>query len=388
MMKMVKLEDICQINMGKTPSRDEPKYWRGNHTWVAIADLKGDVLISKTKEGITDLALKECGIKPVSKGTLLYSFKLSIGKVAITDKELYTNEAIVALPIKDSKQVDLKYLYYAIQQVDLTGIGDKAVKGITLNKEKLKRLEIPLPTLEKQQQIAHILDKADALRRKDRELLQQYDALAQAIFIEMFGDPVRNERGWKVGTIREMASEVKYGTSSPAESQGDYVYLRMNNITYGGEWDFKDLKYISVSSENKPKYVLKKHDLVFNRTNSKELVGKTAVYDQEQEMIIAGYLIRVRTNAYGNPYYISGFLNSKIGKSILFNMCKSIIGMANINAQELQNIQLQIPPIELQNEYQLRIEAIKGLKQNVLAAQQQSETLFQSLLQGAFSGRL
>jgi type I restriction enzyme S subunit len=69
-------------------------------------------------------------------------------------------------------------------------------------------------------------------------------------------------------------------------------------------------------------------------------------------------------------------------------MCKSIIGMANINAQELQNIQLQIPPIELQNEYQIRIEAIKGLKQNVLAAQEQSETLFQSLLQGAFSGSL
>jgi type I restriction enzyme, S subunit len=287
--------------------------------------------------------------------------------------------------VKANQKTCTKYVYHYLSgNIYILEEGFKGAGLKHISKEYLLEIEIPLPPLEKQQQIAHILDKADALRRKDRELLQQYDALAQAIFIEMFGDPVRNERGWKVGTIREMASEVKYGTSSPAESQGDYVYLRMNNITYGGEWDFKDLKYISVSSENKPKYVLKKHDLVFNRTNSKELVGKTAVYDQEQEMIIAGYLIRVRTNAYGNPYYISGFLNSKIGKSILFNMCKSIIGMANINAQELQNIQLQIPPIELQNEYQLRIEAIKGLKQNVLAAQQQSETLFQSLLQRNF----
>ena len=140
----VKLAAICEINMGKTPSRNEVNYWGGKNSWVAISDLKSDIYISKTKECITDLALKESGIKPVAKGTLLYSFKLSIGKVAITGKEIYTNEAIVALPIKDIKKVDLKYLYYAIQQVDLAGIGDKAVKGVNGEYEMAYKYRIDL----------------------------------------------------------------------------------------------------------------------------------------------------------------------------------------------------------------------------------------------------
>jgi type I restriction enzyme, S subunit len=148
------------------------------------------------------------------------------------------------------------------------------------------------------------------------------------------------------------------------------------------------LKYISISEKEKDKYLLKRNDLVFNRTNSKELVGKTAVYDRDDEMIIAGYLIRVRLNSRGNPFYVSGFLNSPFGKSILQNMCKSIIGMANINAQELQNIQLPIPPISLQNEYEKRLKAIKNNKAMTQKAAIQSESLFQSLLQKAFNGEL
>jgi type I restriction enzyme S subunit len=378
--KKVRLDTVAEIIAGQSP---ESQYYNKDGKGVAFFQGKADF----GDDYPTVRYYCTVPTKMARPFDILMSVRAPVGPTNICNQIACIGRGLAAIRCKE--KLDYKYLYFFLKNIEkkLAAMGNGTTFS-AITTAVVKAIEIPLPTLEKQQQIAHILDKADALRRKDRELLQQYDALAQAIFIEMFGDPVRNERGWKVGTIREMASEVKYGTSSPAESQGDYVYLRMNNITYSGEWDFKDLKYISVSSENKPKYVLKKHDLVFNRTNSKELVGKTAVYDREEEMIIAGYLIRVRTNAYGNPYYISGFLNSKIGKSILFNMCKSIIGMANINAQELQNIQLQIPPIELQNEYQIRIEAIKGLKQNVLAAQEQSETLFQSLLQGAFSGSL
>jgi type I restriction enzyme S subunit len=167
----VRLEDICEINMGKTPSRSNATYWNGDLPWVSIADLKGDIFIRKTKECITKKSVVESGIKVVPENTLLYSFKLSIGKVAITASEIYTNEAIVALPIKNKEILDLKYLYWAVQMIELEGIGDKAVMGLTLNKEKLKNLVIPLPPLPIQKRIAEILDAADALRRKDQELL-------------------------------------------------------------------------------------------------------------------------------------------------------------------------------------------------------------------------
>ena len=220
-----------------------------------------------------------------------------------------------------------------------------------LPKQFLENLPLALPSLDRQQQIVNTLDTADALRRKDQELLRKYDDLTQSIFFEMFGNPSHNEKGWKMVTVRDLVREVKYGTSSPASEKGAFPYLRMNNVTYGGELNLRDLKYIDVSEADYKKYGVQAGDLLFNRTNSKELVGKTTVVDVEQPMVAAGYLIRVRCNELANPYFISAYLNSKVGKDILFNMCKSIIGMANINAQELQNIPIIAPPKVLQDEF-------------------------------------
>lgn len=162
--------------------------------------------------------------------------------------------------------------------------------------------------------------------------------------------------------------------------------LRMGNITYSGAIDFSGLKYVDLSKKDQPKYLVEKGDLLFNRTNSKELVGKTAVYDRDDVAAIAGYLIRVRMNEKGNSYYVSGYLNSTHGKSTLQSMCKSIVGMANINAQEMQNIQILLPPIEIQNKYAA---IFKTTKQR-LRSQSQSEgnlaDLFSALSQKAFRG--
>lgn len=101
--------------------------------------------ISSTKEQITPAALNECRCKLVEQGTILFSFKLSIGKVCITDTPIYTNEAIAALPIKDKKRIDKWYLYHTLKSLKINHLGERAVKGIILNKEKLKKLEIPTP---------------------------------------------------------------------------------------------------------------------------------------------------------------------------------------------------------------------------------------------------
>lgn len=255
-----------------------------------------------------------------------------------------------------------------------------------ISTKELANFEIPLPPLPIQEKIAAILDKADALRRKDREMLKKYDELAQAIFIDMFGDPVKNEKGFKLGAIRDLTREVKYGTSQPAQENGTYPYLRMNNITYGGDWDFSSIKYINASDFDYLKYGLEYGDLIFNRTNSKDLVGKTAVYRSYDRVIIAGYLIRVRVNNIAHPDYISAYLNSKHGKLTLQNMCKNIVGQANINAQELQDIKILIPPFHLQETFAKKIELINQLKAQTNA--EKSEELFQSLLQRAFRGEL
>ncbi|MED4367026.1 restriction endonuclease subunit S [Schinkia azotoformans] len=141
---------------------------------------------------------------------------------------------------------------------------------------------------------------------------------------------------------------MKYGTSKPATIGGKYPYLRMNNITYEGQLDLTDLKFIDIPDKEIEKCVVRKGDVLFNRTNSKELVGKTCVFNIDTPMVIAGYIIRVKVNEKVIPEYLSTFLNLKYSKNILFEMCKAAIGQANINAQELQDIEIIIPPMSLQ----------------------------------------
>src|SRR5699024_449980 len=166
------------------------------------------------------------------------------------------------------------------------------VNQATYRKEDLLSLEVPLPPLAEQKRIAAILDTADALRAKRRESLAQLDALLQTVLLDMFGDPVRKPKGWKVSVIRDLLISASYGTSKKASSEkGAYPIIRMGNITYSGAWDFQDLKYIDIDKKDLSKHLVHKGQILFNRTNSKELVGKTAVYHREEPMAFAGYLV-------------------------------------------------------------------------------------------------
>jgi type I restriction enzyme S subunit len=204
----------------------------------------------------------------------------------------------------------------------------------------------------------------------------------------MFGDHSNNSKKFDTGKIRDVVTEVKYGTSKPAEDNGRYPYLRMNNITIDGYMDFSNLKYINLEVNEIEKYIVKKGDILFNRTNSKELVGKTGVFNESSEMAIAGYLIRIRTNEKANPWFIWGYLNSLHGKKTLFSMCKSIVGMANINAQELQEIKILIPPMELQTKFANIVEKVEALKRQYQQSLTELQNMYGVLSQKAFKGEL
>ncbi len=258
-----------------------------------------------------------------------------------------------------------------------------------VNTSVFKDWEIPLPPLAEQKRIAAILDKADAIRRKRQQAIELADQFLRSVFLDMFGDPGTNPKGFERGTLRDLIASANYGTSKKAhETEGKYPILRMGNITYEGDWDLSNLKYIDLDDKEKPKYLVEKGDLLFNRTNSKELVGKTAVFESDKPMAIAGYLIRVRPNERGNTHYIAGYLNSKHGKQTLQSMCKSIVGMANINAQELQDIKILLPPVEFQQKYAQITKEVKHRLTKQTKSSNQLAELFSSLSQRAFSGEL
>ncbi len=388
----VRLDDICEINMGKTPSRSEPKYWDGNFPWVSIADLKGDYFISKTKEGITEFAIKNSGVKIVPKNTLLYSFKLSIGKVAITKNEIYTNEAIAAFPIKDKTKVDLKYLYWAVQQIDLEGIGDKAVKGITLNKEKLKELQIPLPPLPIQKRIAEILDAADELKRKDNELLNKYDELAQAIFIDMFGDPVRNEKGWEkmefgscieyIGDIGSNGSNATISKNIEMLDTEDYaIMIRTTNLN-ANNFE-KNLKYVSKKTYDFfSKSQIFGGEIIMNKIGS---AGDFWIMPHLNKPVSLGLnqlVIRLKNlNSKYLYYYLStNYSKAKIKASINGAVTKSITKSA------VKSLPLLYPKLDLQNKFSEIVSLIE--KQKNKSSTIQVNQLFKSIIQKAFKGEL
>jgi type I restriction enzyme S subunit len=217
--------------------------------------------------------------------------------------------------------------------------------------EHLREFEFELPLIDEQRRLSEILWAFDDAKQAYKKLLKLTDELVKSRFVEMFGEPESNPMGWKRGTIRDVVTEVKYGTSKPANEGGQYPYLRMNNITYDGQLDLSDMKYIDIPKNEVEKYIVRKGDVLFNRTNSKELVGKTCVFNLDESMIIAGYIIRVRLNEKTIPVFLSAILNSDYGKLTLRTMCKQIVGQANINAQELQDIEILIPPLSLQNRF-------------------------------------
>lgn len=341
-----------------------------------------------TKESITELGAHESGSRLVPPGTVLLSFKLSIGKVSVNSVPLYTNEAIAALPVKDADRITTDWLYWTLRTADLHAGHDRAAMGATLNKAKLLSIEVPVPPVGEQRRIAAILDHADALRAKRREALARLDELTQSIFIDMFGNPATNPKGLPVGALGDLLDSAQYGTSEKSGATGEYPVLRMNNITYQGQMDLTDLKFMDLPDDKVDRFTVAAGDILFNRTNSAELVGKTAVYRGSEKLAYAGYLVRLRATSGNSPEYISAFLNSAYGKTVLRGMCKSIVGMANINAREVQSIRMMQPPSKLQEQFADRVNAIEDQKSVQRVALAELDALFTSLQSRAFRGEL
>ncbi|HEA1542466.1 TPA: restriction endonuclease subunit S, partial [Escherichia coli] len=294
--RYLKIEDFCSTGSGGTPSRSKPEYYEGGDIpWIKSGDLK-DSKIYEANEYITAAGLENSSAKIVEKDSILIAmYGATVGRLAILGINAATNQAICNIR-PDTTIADMKYLYYFLKS-KFSYFVENAVGGAQPNISQglIKSLEVPLPSLDEQKRIADILDKAAGVCQKREQAIKLADDFLRAKFLEMFGTPANNIHRFPKGTIRDLVDSVNYGTSAKASiDSGEYPILRMGNITYQGRWDFTDLKYLDLSVKEKDKYLVKEGDLLFNRTNSKELVGKTAVYEEDRPMAFAGYLIRVR----------------------------------------------------------------------------------------------
>ncbi len=325
------------------------------------------------------------------RGDVLFSKDGTVGKVhVVADETPFAVLSSIAILRPRPEIVDSSYMGHALRsaasraQANLSKTGS-ALRRIIL--KDLNRLRFPLPPINEQRRIAMVLDKSTSILRRRRESVRLLDLVVRSTFLEIFGDPGANDKRWEVARLGNVVREAQYGTSVKAhlEPRGLPV-LRMGNITQTGELDLSHLKWCEIPAVEQSKYTVKRGDLLFNRTNSPELVGKTAVWDQDDTYAFAGYLIRVRFDSTRVlPEYVSAYLNSAFGKRLLFARAKASNNMSNISASELKRLPLPIPPLALQQRFVGVLARAAEVRKRLVEAANTSQALFDSLSQQAFA---
>ena len=371
---IARLDEVFNLQMGKTPSRNNTDYWiNGQYDWISIADLGGyQKYVEKTKEKISALAVQESGIKSVPANTVIMSFKLSLGKTAITKNPVYTNEAIMAFIPTERYAVLPDYFYYLFSARDWTKGTNRAVMGTTLNKATLSALSIEVPPLEKQHHIAATLDKVSDLISKRRQQLDKLDELVKARFVEMFGD--------KDYPYKELISLIKdgaglsYGIVQPGEDgSGNMGVLRPVDLV-NGKIDTTSIKYIDRSlGEGFKKTELNGNELLISVRGT---TGITALTDDRfvGMNVTRGIAVIRYDNEKINPVYLNTYLKTDESQRYIREHTRGAT-LQQINLSDLRVQQILVPPRDEQEQFSTFVEQTEKIKTTISHSLEKLETL-------------
>ena len=359
-----KLKDIFDLQIGKTPSRNNSEYWNTeDHKWISIADLtRTGKYISETKEYLSENAIQKSGIKVIPANTVVMSFKLSIGKTAITAEDMYSNEAIMAFLDKHVVEVLPEYILYMFKFKNWDEGSNEAVMGKTLNKAILSEIEIDICPIEEQRVIVDVLDKMMlALENRENELFL-LDDLIKARFVEMFGNSVLNEKGWITDTVDNLCKEI-YGGGTPSKVHPEY---------------YKDGDIPWVSSKDMKTDILTDSQIKINQMGVENSTARMVPVNSVIMVIRSGILkhtLPVAINAV--PITVNQDLKVFIPSeriltrflAVQFKMHEKdiltgvrAVTADNIEFNSLKQRKLIVPSIELQQEYVLFLEQVDKSK--------------------------
>lgn len=387
-MRLERLGNIIDIQIGKTPKRDNPSYWGKGNQWVSIADLKSKV-ITQTKEEITDIAVREAGCKLIPKGTILLSFKLSIGKVAFAGNDLYTNEAICGLFLKEGTAIYPEYLYYALKNTKLVG-SNIAAKGSTLNTGSLNAIKIPFPeSFNNQIRIATILGKAETLIQQRKESIGLLDELVKSTFWEMFGI-YEGRKTKRLESVADITSGLTKGKNNFGKKTSFVPYMRVANVQ-DGFLDLEEIKEIEATSDEVDRFNLQLDDLLLTEGGDADKLGRGALWkNQIKRCIFQNHIFRVRiiNQKELDPTFLSYQTGSTYGKKYFLKSAKQTTGIASINSRQLKGFPVYLPPIGLQTKFAQVVEKVDVLREQYITSLTELENLYASLSQQAFKGEL
>ena len=384
---LVKLGDVCNIQSGGTPSRQKQEYWEnGSIPWIKISDFTGKFLNS-SEEKITKKGLDNSSAKMFYKGTILYSIYATLGEVTILDIDATTNQAIVGLTIKDNNILK-DYLYYCLMSLKnyVNLIGRGATQN-NINMNILRNIEIPIVSIDQQHKIVATLDQVNDLISLKNQQLEQLDLLIKSRFVEMFGDPVKNEKGWetkelqfvsKVGSSKRFYQEELSISGVPFLKIAD-ILNRIDNKETEANTYISEEQYLELLKLN---LVPKENDVL---VTSRGTIGKCYIVSKNDKFYFQDGMITWLSNfaKYLSPIFIFySFMMNGIRNQI--NSMQAGSTVAYLSIAMIKKLNIMLPPLALQNQFADFVTEVEKQKSTVKQSLEQLETLKKKLMQDYF----
>jgi len=390
-MRKVTLSEVCDISSGGTPSRNNPDFFRGDIAWAKISDIENaeNGVVYTTAEHISTDGLQNIRGKLFPKGTLLFAMYGSIGKVAIAGKELSTNQAILGIKPKNNDQIDVNYLkYWFVSNKQKLINQGRGVALKNLSATIVRDLEIQLPPHDDQIRIAHLLGKVERLIAQRKENLRQLDELLKSVFLEMFGDPVRNENGWKTLPFPEIGKFISGATPSksrPDYWEGHFPWVSPKDMKVSIVKDSEDHISESAFTESTLKKICPNHLLIVVR--GMILAHSFPVAINAVEISINQDMKAIKPIKDVNVVYLQNCLNA-LKRQILELISSAAHGTKKFDSIAMRKLFIPVPPAALQNQFAAIVEKVESIKSHYHQSLTELENLYGALSQKAFKGEL
>ena len=374
-----KLSELFDLQMGKTPSRNNASYWNSKENkWISIGDLsKCDIYISDTKEYISNLAVLESGIKLIPKNTVIMSFKLSIGKAAITAEDMYSNEAIMAFLDKNIAPILPEYLCYMFNYMNWEVGTNKAVLGKTLNKATLSEIKIKIHGLNEQKIIIKKLNKLKQTISARNKQLKLYDKLVKSLFVEMFGDKAH------ILTMNDLCNIITDGTHQSPKFVSDGIpFLFVSNVSEN-KISYDTGKFISIDTykELYKRTPIEKYDILLSTVGS---YGHPAIVKSNKKILFQRHIayLKPKKELINSIYLHAAILSDEVQRQIESKV--KGIAQKTLNLSEIKTLKIPLPSMTEQNIFATIVEKIDKHKSVVQKSLDETQILFDSLMQKYF----
>jgi type I restriction enzyme S subunit len=379
-MKAIALAEVCEIVMGQAPKGDTYNDAGEGLPLIAGAGDFGEVF-PRPKKFTTAR-----GVRVSRPADVIVGIRASIGDKVWSDGVYCLGRGVAAL--RSGPRLDQRYLWnwmsHAAPSLAAKGRG---ATFLQVNKQDLAEMEIPLPPIEEQRRLAAVLDAADALRAKRRQALAKLDTLTQAIFIDMFGDPVENEREWQSSALEDVTQGIfDCPHSTPKWTDDGLVCLRTSNLGKG-VWDWTDTRYVSRATfdDRSKRAYLEPDDIVVSREGT---VGIAAIVEADMLVCMGQRLVQVRPDRdIVRPRFLLDVLlfllaPERIGRVMAGSTAK------HLNVRDLKALEVITPPARIQDQYVAALGGVIGSRAGMSESGQRLDALYDALQQSAFRGDL